>query len=46
LLDTLSAFEQCVKYQKRIPDLSDFDELFNRQKEVLHMIVNGLKKDS
>jgi TetR/AcrR family transcriptional repressor of mexJK operon len=46
LLDTLAAFEQCVKYQKRIPELSDFDELFNRQKEVLHMIVNGLKKAS
>ena len=42
LLETLSAFEQCIRTRKSVPDMKDIDELFDKQKEVLTMIINGL----
>lgn len=43
LLDTLSAFEYCMKGRKTIPEVKDINEMFDKQKEVLQMFLNGLK---
>ncbi|MDB5246882.1 MAG: hypothetical protein JWQ40_1276 [Segetibacter sp.] len=43
LLDTLSAFEYCMKVRKSIPDLQEMEEIFDKQKDVLQMFLNGLK---
>ena len=44
ILDIFSAFEHCMKARRSIPDVNEFDNLFDREKEVVSMIVNGLKK--
>jgi TetR/AcrR family transcriptional repressor of mexJK operon len=43
LLDTLSAFEFCMKGRKIVPGEKDMDEMFNRQKDVLEMFLNGFR---
>ena len=43
LLEILSAFEHCVVLKRTIPDQKNFNELSKKQKEVLELIVNGLK---
>lgn len=44
LLDTLAAYEYCIKISKAVPDIEDLDGMFNKQKIVLEMFLNGLKK--
>jgi TetR/AcrR family transcriptional repressor of mexJK operon len=44
ILDIFSALEHCMKAGKSIPDVKEFDNLFDREKELVSMIVNGLKK--
>jgi len=44
LLDTLSAFEFCIKGRKAIPEMKEIDDMFDKQKDVLEMCLNGLKK--
>jgi len=43
LIETLSAFEYCIKGKKAVPEMQDIDEMFNKQKDVLQMFLNGLK---
>jgi len=43
LLDVLSAFAHYVKEKKVLPQPEDFQELYEKQKEVLHIFYNGLK---
>jgi TetR/AcrR family transcriptional repressor of mexJK operon len=45
-METLSAFEFCIRARKSVPEMKDIDELFDKQKEVVMMILNGLKSDS
>jgi hypothetical protein len=45
LMETLSAFEYCIRSRKSVPEMRDIDELFDKQKEVLKMIINGLTID-
>jgi TetR/AcrR family transcriptional regulator len=42
-LEILTAFEFCIRARKSIPEMKDIDELFDKQKEVVMMILNGLK---
>jgi TetR/AcrR family transcriptional repressor of mexJK operon len=44
LLDTLSAFEYCLKRKPAIPGAEDIEEVFDKQTEVLHLFLNGLKQ--
>jgi TetR/AcrR family transcriptional regulator len=46
LLEILSAFEHCVVLKRAIPDQKSFNELSKKQKEVLELIINGLKCDA
>jgi TetR/AcrR family transcriptional repressor of mexJK operon len=46
VMETLSAFEFCIRARKSVPEMKDIDELFDKQKEVVTMILNGLKSDS
>lgn len=46
LVETLSAFEYCIKGRKAVPEMHDIDEMFNKQKEVLEMFINGLKSQT
>jgi len=46
LLETLSAFEYCIKNRKAVPEMQEIDEMFNKQKEVLQMFLNGLKSSN
>jgi len=43
MLDTLSAFEICSKVKTSVPGNDEIDALFNKQKEVMKLFVNGLK---
>lgn len=43
LLDTLFAFECAVKLEKVLPDQQDFTDMIKKQKNILHLFVNGLK---
>jgi TetR/AcrR family transcriptional regulator len=43
IVETLSAFEFCMREKRSVPEMKDIDDLFDKQKEVLTMIVNGLK---
>jgi AcrR family transcriptional regulator len=43
LLETLAAFEYCMKGRKIVPGDKDMDEMFNRQKDVLEMFLNGFR---
>jgi len=43
LLYTLSAFEHYMKKKKFIPDSNEFDDLFDKQSEILSIMLNGLK---
>jgi TetR/AcrR family transcriptional regulator len=44
LLDTLSAFAQCAMDRVSMPDPKVLVPLYKKQKEVLHLFYNGLKK--
>jgi TetR/AcrR family transcriptional repressor of mexJK operon len=44
LLDTLSAFAQCVRDKRIFPDRKDFREVVQKQKEVMRLCYNGLKR--
>lgn len=44
LLDTLTAFSHCINEKKGLPEPQDFQAVFQKQKEVLHIFYNGLKK--
>lgn len=43
ILEILSAFEHSIRHKCGLPEPDDFKNLFDRQKEVLHMLVAGLK---
>jgi TetR/AcrR family transcriptional repressor of mexJK operon len=43
LLDTLSAFEYCMKGRKTVPGEKDMNEMFSRQQDVLEMFLNGFR---
>lgn len=43
LLETLDAFEQCVKTKSRMLESKDIDSLFDKQQEVIQLLINGLK---
>ena len=43
VLDTIAAFECSVKVEKAIPEHADFLEMITKQKEVLHLLITGLK---
>ena len=43
ILETLVAFECCVRARKSIPEMKDMDEMFDKQREIVMMILNGLK---
>lgn len=43
VLQTLTAFEVCLKSEKAFPDHQDFIEMNEKQKAVLHLFINGLK---
>lgn len=44
LLETLSAFAQCAIDRVSVPDPKVFGQLYTKQKEVLRLFYNGLKK--
>ena len=44
LLDTLTAFSYCINEKKGLPEPRDFQAVFQKQKDVLHLFYNGLKK--
>lgn len=44
IVDTLRAFECAVKVEKLFPDQQDFQEMIVKQKDMLHLLVNGLKQ--
>ncbi len=43
LLETLTAFDYTMKRRNVIPDLENIEELFEKQKEILLLFLNGLK---
>jgi len=43
VLDTINAFECSVKVEKAIPEHADFLAMITKQKEVLHLLISGLK---
>lgn len=43
ILEILNAFEHSLRHRCRLPEQEDFKALFNRQKEVLQMLIAGLK---
>jgi hypothetical protein len=43
VFDTISAYEQCVVNKQVVPDLKEFDQLCERQRAVISLMVNGLK---
>jgi TetR/AcrR family transcriptional regulator len=45
IIDTLQAFECAVKVEKVFPDHKDFQEMIKKQKDMLHLLVNGLKQN-
>jgi hypothetical protein len=44
LLETLEAFEHCIKSRKKLLVSNDIDELFDKQKEVVRLLLDGLKR--
>lgn len=44
LLDTLTAFSHCINEKKGLPEPQDFQAVFQKQKDVLHLFYNGLKQ--
>lgn len=44
LLDTVAAYEYCIRTSKAVPDIEEIDGMFDKQKIVLEMFMNGLKK--
>ena len=44
MLETLAAFEYFIKGRKAVPELQEIDEMFDKQKDVLLMFLNGIKK--
>ena len=46
LLDTLYAFSRCIKDKGVLPDAVDFKEVYTKQKEVIRLFYNGLKRQS
>jgi len=44
LLDTLTAFSYCINEKRGLPEPQDFQAVFQKQKDVLHLFYNGLKK--
>jgi TetR/AcrR family transcriptional regulator len=45
-LETLAALEYCMRARKSIPEMTDIDEMFDKQREVVIMILNGLKSNN
>ncbi|TDH28775.1 TetR/AcrR family transcriptional regulator [Segetibacter sp. 3557_3] len=43
IIEMFTAFEHCNAQQNKVPDEQQFDQLFDKQKQVLKLIVNGLK---
>lgn len=43
VLDTIAAFECSVKVEKTIPEHADFLAMITKQKQVLHLLITGLK---
>jgi len=43
ILEILHAFEHSLRHRCRLPGADDFKNLFHRQKEVLQMLIAGLK---
>lgn len=43
ILEILHAFEHNLRHRCRLPEPEDFKNLFHRQKEVLQMLIAGLK---
>ncbi|WP_207492382.1 TetR/AcrR family transcriptional regulator [Aridibaculum aurantiacum] len=43
ILETLAAFDLCFSRRSSMVENNDVDELFNKQREVVKMLVNGLK---
>ena len=46
LLDALSAFECAVKVEKVLPNHQDFMEMIEKQREMIHLLMHGLKNAS
>lgn len=46
ILQTLTAFEQCIRYKSGLPEEKELSQLFNTQKEVLILIINGLRREA
>lgn len=44
LLDTFTAFSHCINDKKGLPEPQDFKAVFQKQKDLLHIFYNGLKK--
>jgi len=44
LLDTLTAFNSCVSDRKGLPEPKDFEVLHQKQKDVMQLFYNGLKR--
>ncbi len=43
LIETLEAFEHGIKSKTTVPESKNIDALFDKQKEVVQMLLNGLK---
>ncbi|MDB5193763.1 MAG: hypothetical protein JWQ96_3326 [Segetibacter sp.] len=46
IIDVLSSLDGCMKDKRFIPNINDFDAFFNKQEEVLKMLLNGLKSNT
>ena len=42
-METFEAFELSMKSRKALLEIKDIDELFDKQKEVVKMLLNGVK---
>ncbi|HYH16310.1 MAG TPA: TetR/AcrR family transcriptional regulator [Flavisolibacter sp.] len=43
LLDTLVAFTYCISEKKGLPEKEDFEAIYQKQRDVMHLFYNGLK---
>jgi AcrR family transcriptional regulator len=43
ILETLEAFEYAIKYKSSLIELKDIDVLFDKEQEVVQLLLNGLK---
>ena len=43
IVEKLHAFEQCIKSKSAIIKTNDMDELFDKQRAIIQLLVNGIK---